>query len=106
MGKMVLISVCDDLGCQGRGAEGSRDGGKRRGIDDGRAAFDGLVNELFTNDAPPEDLGFNDIDFVVMLFADLGTLLGIGPDFVRNEDFIHEDLEVLGEAISLGAAGF
>ena len=64
------------------------------------------MDELLANGAPPEDLGFDDIEFVVMLFADFNPLVGIGAHLFGDEHSLNEDLEVLREAVSLGAAGF
>ena len=102
--KVVLVFVGDDLRRERGSQQGAGDRWKRRGLDDGRAGFVGLVNEFLADGAPPEDLGLDDIEFVVMLFADLGPLAGIGKDLVGDEDSFNEDPEVLREAVGLAAA--
>jgi hypothetical protein len=64
------------------------------------------VDELLADGATPEDLGFDDIEFVVVFFADLVPVLGVGEDFIGDGDSIDEDHEVFRETVSLGAAVF
>jgi len=106
VGKVVVVFVGDDLGGQGGCAKGAGNGGKRCGLDDGRAGLVGLVDELLANGAPPEDLGFDDIEFVVVLLADFNRLVGLGAHLFGDEHSLDEDLEILREAVSLGAALF
>ena len=80
------------------------DGRKRGGRADGRAGFLGFVDKLFANGAPPEDLGFGDVEFVVVLLADLLPSVRVGEDFSGDDFLFDEDHEVLGETLSLGAA--
>ena len=63
------------------------------------------MDEFLADGAPPEDFGFDDVQLVVVFFADLGPVVRVGEDFLRDGDLLDEDLEVLGEALSLGAAG-
>ncbi len=70
-----------------------------------RAGPGGLVDELLADGAPPEDLGFDDVELLVAFFACLVPLVGIGEGLVVDEDGLDEDFEVFGEAVSLGAAG-
>ena len=56
VGKVVLVFVGDDMGCQYGGDQGAGDGAKRSGRDDGRVGLVGLVDEFFADDATPEEL--------------------------------------------------
>ena len=64
------------------------------------------MNELFADGAPPEDLGLDDVELVVVFLADFLPVAGVGEDLVVDDDFFDEDFEVPGEAVSFGAAGF
>lgn len=68
--------------------------------------FLGFVDKLFANGAPPEDLGFGDVEFVVVLLADLLPSVRVGEDFIGDDFLFDEDHEVLGETLSLRAAVF
>lgn len=41
-----------------------------------------------------------------MFLADFLPVFGVGLDFAGDGDGVDEDFEVLGEAVSFGAAGF
>jgi hypothetical protein len=64
------------------------------------------MDELFTNGAAPEDLGFDNIQLVVIFLTDFLPVVWIDENFVRNGDLLDEDFEVLGKAVSFGAAIF
>jgi hypothetical protein len=106
VGKVVLVFVGDDLGGKRGGEQGAGDGRKRCGGDERRAGFFGAVDEFPADGAPPEDLGFDDVEFVVVLFADFLPVAGVGEDFIGDDFLFDEDFEVPGETLSLGAAVF
>lgn len=81
---------------------GAGDGRKRGGRDDGRAGFLGVVDKLFANGAPPEDLGFGDVEFVVVLLTDLLPSVWVCEDFSGDDFLFDEDLQCLG--VELDAA--
>src|SRR5690606_3229379 len=102
VGKVVLVFVGDDLGGERGGDEGAGNGGQRRGPDDGRAGFVGLVDELLADGASPEDLGLDDVELVVVLLAGFLPVAGMGEDLVGDVDALDDDLEVGGKALSFG----
>ena len=106
VGKVVLVFVGDDLGCESGGDQGAGDGGKRGGRDDGGPSLVGLVDEFLADGAPPEDLGLDDVELVVVFLADFVPVVGIGEDFVGDGDAMDEDFKVFRKTVRLGAAGF
>ena len=62
------------------------------------------MNVFLADDATPEDFGFDNVEFVAVFFTDEFPVVGVGEDFFGGDDFLDEDFEVLGEAVSFGAA--
>jgi hypothetical protein len=98
--------VGDDLGGERGGAQRAGDAGQRGGRDERRAGLVALVFELLADGAPPDQRGFDDVELVVMLLADFHEVIGVGFDFVGDDHAFDDHLEVFGETLSLGAAGF
>ena len=64
----------------------------------------GFVDELLADGAPPENLGFDDIQFVMVLLSDFLPLVRVGADGFGNDDSLNDDLEVFRETVGLAAA--
>ena len=64
------------------------------------------MDVFFADGAPPEDLGFDDVELVVVFFADLLPVVRVGENFLGDDFFFDEDFEVFGEAVSFGSAAF
>ena len=92
--EVVRELVGDDLCGERGGAKGAGDAGKRGWSDDGRTGLVGLVLELLADSAPPDHLGLDDVEFVVMLFADFLEVIGVGFDFVGDDHVFDDHLEV------------
>ena len=80
--------------------------GSGAGAMTGGPSLVGLVDEFLADGAPPEDLGLDDVELVVVFLADFLSVAGVGEDLVVDDDFSDEDFEVPGEAVSFGVAGF